>query len=68
MSLENIQGKMSRKEMKSIIAGGSGLGGTNGCQVSPSFCGSSSNNTCTKPDGSSGKCGVRGGETQCRCL
>lgn len=67
MSLENIQGKLSRKEMRGIMAG-SGLGGSSGCQVSPSFCGSSSNNSCTKPDGSSGKCGVRAAETQCRCL
>jgi|GEM_PF-2240619 len=66
MSLENIQGKMSRKEMRNIMAGSGG--GSSCYNWSGAYCGANLNSPCTKTDGSSGKCGVRQAETQCRCL
>jgi len=40
MSLENIQGKMSRLEMKNIMAGSSGFAGTcdYSCASEPNSC------------------------------
>jgi len=46
MSLANIQGKLSREEMKNIMAGSGFDGG----------CGDSCSGSCTFSDGSSGTC------------
>ncbi len=43
MSLANIQGKLSRAEMKNIMAGSGGGGGGNQCNV---YCGTGSGQSC----------------------
>jgi len=63
MSLENIQGKLSRKEMRNIMAGS----GSTDCGFQ-TYCGNALNQPCTTSNGTTGKCGVRTAETQCRCL
>ena len=45
MSLANIQGKLSRTEMKNIMAG-SGSGG--GCKADGEFCDGAANQCCNK--------------------
>ena len=66
MSLETIQGKMTRKELRNIIAGS----GSSQCSTlgGGAWCGSKENQPCSKPGGGSGRCGSRHGETACRCL
>ena len=62
MSLANIQGKLSRAEMKNIMAG-SGIS---------SSCGSVSNcstgTECTFENGKKGKCGLHTHSTVCGCI
>ena len=56
MSLANIKGKLSRAEMKNIMAGSGAAG-----------CNSSCNNTCTQSDGRSGTCHANSA-AKCFCV
>jgi ABC-type uncharacterized transport system YnjBCD ATPase subunit len=60
MSLANIQGKLSRAEMKKIMAGSG-----SGCATSLSWCDTA--NTCTMSDGTQGSCYQNSGGTKCYC-
>ena len=57
MSLANIQGKLSRVEMKNIMAGSGS--GTN--------CAASCTGSCTA-SGHSGKCATNSGSGRCNCV
>jgi hypothetical protein len=60
LSLANIQGKLSRAEMKKIMAG-SGAG----CATSMSWCDTTI--TCTMSTGQQGKCYPNSSGTSCYC-
>ncbi len=58
MSLKNIQGKLSRAEMKNIMAGsGDGSG-----------CGSACSGTCKTTDNHSGNCRLTTTTGKCYCI
>lgn len=64
MSLANIQGKLSRNEMKKILAGS---GSTGSCPTEATSC---SNVSCQASTGATGKCGLVtiNGYILCGCI
>jgi hypothetical protein len=61
MSLANIQGKLSRAEMKNIMAGS---GDGSGCNSS---CDSKCSNTCNGV-ATTGNCGLNSASGNCNCI
>lgn len=62
LSLANIKGKLSRAEMKKIMAGSDG----GGCATTWSWCDTSTE--CTFSSGGTGKCAANSGGTTCYCV
>jgi hypothetical protein len=58
MSLATIQGKLSRQEMKNIMAGSGDAG----------KCGSNCSGTCTTSEGYSGNCRLTQSTGKCYCV
>ena len=62
LSLANVQGKLSRAEMKNVMAGS---GDASGCGT-VSNC--STGKVCTLTGGGNGRCGIHTHESKCGCI
>jgi hypothetical protein len=66
MLLPNLQGQLSRAEMKQIMAGDENLGGEASCTIACKNGGSDTGTTCEKADPCKDKGGRAGGQ-DCYC-